>query len=100
SLAVAGLVALLSINPVINLMSPGQVMNTSFNRLDLVNTYGAFGSVGKERFEIVFEGTRDAAPDDQARWEEYEFPCKPGDPRRAPCIVSPYQPRLAWQLWF
>ena len=34
-------------------------MNTSFDPLDLVNTYGAFGSVGKERYNVVFEGTDD-----------------------------------------
>ena len=43
---VAGLVAYLSIQPVVNLISPNQMMNTSFDPLDLVNTYGAFGSVG------------------------------------------------------
>ena len=57
AIALALVVALLSIDPVMNLISPGQVMNTSFNRLNLVNTYGAFGTVGRERSEIVFEGT-------------------------------------------
>jgi hypothetical protein len=54
---VAAIVALLSIKPVINLISPNQVMNTSFDPLDLVNTYGAFGSVGQQRLTVVFEGT-------------------------------------------
>ena len=36
-------------------------MNTSFDRLALVNTYGAFGTVGRERDEIIFEGTSDDA---------------------------------------
>ncbi|HXU79298.1 MAG TPA: lipase maturation factor family protein [Methylomirabilota bacterium] len=100
AMAVAGLVALLSINPVINLLSPGQVMNTSFNRLHLVNTYGAFGSVGQVRFEIVFEGTEDANLTPQTVWKEYEFKAKPGDPRRRPAIIAPYQPRIDWQIWF
>ncbi len=98
--AVVALVAVLSVNPVANLFARRQVMNTSFDRLDLVNTYGAFGSVGRERDEIVFEGTDADVPDDAAEWRAYEFPCKPGDPARRPCVVSPYQPRLAWQLWF
>ena len=93
-------VALLSYYPVLNLMSSHQAMNTSFNRLSLVNTYGAFGSVGKERHEIVFEGTDDAAITDATRWREYEFRCKPGDPLRRPCIIAPYQPRIDWQIWF
>ena len=37
------LVAWLSVPVVLNLLSPAQVMNTSFNSLRIVNTYGAFG---------------------------------------------------------
>jgi hypothetical protein len=99
-LALVALVAVLSIPPVLNLLSDRQVMNTSFTRLPLVNTYGAFGSVGRERDEIVFEGTNAQVPDDAAEWRAYEFPCKPGDPLRRPCFVSPFQPRLDWQIWF
>jgi hypothetical protein len=97
---VAALVAVLSVNPVANLFVRRQVMNTSFDRLSLVNTYGAFGSVGRERDEIVFEGTDADEPGDAADWRAYELPCKPGDPARRPCVVAPFQPRLAWQLWF
>src|SRR6185436_20319093 len=93
---VAALVAVLSIQPVLNLLSPHQRMNTSFGAFALVNTYGAFGSVGRERNEIVFEGRR--AGEDE--WKPYEFQCKPGDPDRRPCIVSPYHLRLDWQVWF
>jgi hypothetical protein len=94
------LVALLSIPVVFNLASPQQVMNTSFDTLDLVNTYGAFGTVGRERYEIVFEGTRDSIPGDSTRWIAYEFPAKPGDPMRRPTIIAPFQPRLDWSIWF
>ena len=93
-------VAALSVAPVENLLSRRQAMNTSFNRLDLVNTYGAFGTVGRERREIVFEGTRDEVLGDQTRWLPYEFKCKPGDPERRPCIIAPYQYRIDWQIWF
>jgi hypothetical protein len=93
-------VAVLSVDPVLNLFARRQIMNTSFDRLALVNTYGAFGSVGRVRDEIVFEGSDAADPGDDAAWKAYEFPCKPGDPARRPCVVSPLQPRLAWQLWF
>ena len=37
-----------------------QLMNASFNPLHLVNTYGAFGSVTRRRYEVVIEGTDDA----------------------------------------
>lgn len=41
------LVAWLSVPVVINLLSSRQVMNTSFNPLRIVNTYGAFGRYGR-----------------------------------------------------
>lgn len=93
-------VVFLSLDPVLNMLSARQIMNTSFDRLHLVNTYGAFGSVGKERHEIVFEGTRDDPPTDATEWKEYDFWCKPGTPTRRPCVIAPFQPRLDWQIWF
>jgi hypothetical protein len=100
AVALAVLVAALSVNPVANLLSRRQAMNRSFDPLHLVNTYGAFGTVGRERDEIVLEGTSDPHPGPDTVWRAYEFPCKPGDPARRPCIVSPYHYRLDWQLWF
>ncbi len=98
--ALASVVAFLSLEPVMNMLSPGQVMNTSFDPLELVNTYGAFGSIGRERYEIVLEGTDDDPADAGARWVEYDFKCKPGTPERRPCWISPYHYRLDWQMWF
>ncbi len=96
----AAVVAFLSIDVVANLFSRQQRMNSSFEPFELVNTYGAFGSVGRERDEIVFEGTPDATPEPESHWTEYEWKCKPGDPDRRPCVVSPYHLRLDWQVWF
>ena len=96
----AALVALLSVPPVLNMLSPGQVMNTSFNPLQIVNTYGAFGSITKERFEIVIEGTSDATLTGATTWREYEFKGKPGDPAHRPPLVAPYHMRLDWLMWF
>jgi Lipase maturation factor len=93
-------VIVLSLNPIANLVSRQQRMNSSFERLHLVNTYGAFGSVGEERHEIVFEGTSDEIVGPATQWKEYEFWCKPGDPMRRPCLIAPLQPRLDWQIWF
>jgi hypothetical protein len=93
-------IALLSLGPVVNLLDSRQRMNASFDPFGLVNTYGAFGSVGRQRREVVLEGTLSPLPDDRADWRAYEFPCKPGDVRRAPCLVTPYHYRLDWQLWF
>jgi hypothetical protein len=94
------IVAILSVAPVLNLASCEQSMNRSFDPLDIVNTYGAFGSVDRERIEVIVEGTRADLPDESAEWKEYELPCAPGDTSRRPCIIAPYHYRLDWQMWF
>src|SRR5262249_9729009 len=93
-----GLIILLSIPPTLNLISPGQAMNASYDPLHLVNTYGAFGSITRVRREIILEGSSDEVLDEHTQWQAYEFKCKPGDPHRRPCIVSPYHFRLDWQM--
>jgi hypothetical protein len=98
--AVTVLVVLLSYWPVRNLFGRRQLMNYSFNRLHLVNTYGAFGSVTRRRKEIVLEGTDAEHPGGEAEWREYEFKGKPGDPRRRPPQIAPYHLRLDWLMWF
>jgi hypothetical protein len=97
---VAGLVALLSIQPALNMLSPGQVMNTSFDPFDLVNTYGAFGTVGQERLNVVFEGTTDDTTGNQARWKPYIYKGLPVELNQRPPQIAPYQLRLDWQMWF
>lgn len=62
---VAFVIGFLSIQPILNMLSSRQIMNTSFDPLNLVNTYGAFGSVGRERFNVVFEGTMGTAGQDR-----------------------------------
>ncbi|GHD88043.1 lipase maturation factor family protein [Streptomyces naganishii] len=99
-LAVAALVAFLSYRPVVNMISRRQVMNRSFDPLHLVNTYGAFGSVSRIRYEVVVEGTLDDTPREDSDWREYEFRGKPGDPRRWPRQFAPYHLRLDWLMWF
>jgi hypothetical protein len=100
-LAVAGLLAVLSWRPLVNLFSRRQLMNASFNRFMLGNAYGAFGTVTKRRVEYVIEGTRDDDPDDpEADWREYGFKGKPGDVRRVPRQWAPYHLRLDWLMWF
>jgi hypothetical protein len=94
------LVAVLSIQPVRNLLSRDQAMNLSYNPLHLVNTYGAFGSITRERFEIVIEGTGDAVLTPATQWRAYEFRGKPGDPGRLPPQIAPYHLRLDWLMWF
>ncbi|MGW1777537.1 lipase maturation factor family protein [Streptomyces sp. NPDC002143] len=99
-LAVAALLLFLSYHPVVNMLSRRQVMNRSFDPLHLVNTYGAFGSVSRIRYEVVVEGTLDDVPREDSDWREYEFKGKPGDPRRWPRQFAPYHLRLDWLMWF
>jgi hypothetical protein len=99
-LGLAIAIGALSLNPIVNLLSSRQLMNASFEPFNLVNTYGAFGSVSRERHEVVLEGTLGTPDDPNAVWREYEFPCKPGDVQRRPCLITPYHYRLDWQLWF
>ena len=100
ALLLAAVVVVLSYWPIRNLLSSRQAMNTSFNSLHLVNTYGAFGSVGRERDEIVLEGTDEESIGPETRWRAYEFKAKPTDLDRALPIVSPYHYRVDWQIWF
>lgn len=95
-----GLVVVLSYRPARNLVSRRQLMNSSFDPLHLVNTYGAFGSITRERFEIVIEGTDEAILTTATRWRDYGFKGKPGDVRRLPRQYAPYHLRLDWLMWF
>ncbi|CAN5573418.1 lipase maturation factor family protein [soil metagenome] len=61
----------------------------------IVNGYGLFRVMTKERPEIVLQGS-----DDAIEWKDYEFKWKPGPLDRRPGFVQPHQPRLDWQMWF
>ena len=94
------MVVCLSYYPVRNMLSSRQRMNMSFNAFHLVNTYGAFGSIGRVRREVVIEGTEEAELTDETMWKEYEFKGKPGAVRRLPRQWAPYHLRLDWLMWF
>jgi hypothetical protein len=98
AMAIAMLV--LSWRPVRNMASRHQVMNASYNPLHLGNTYGLFGHITRERFEVVLEGTDDPYPGPDTVWRAYEYKAKPGTPDRPPRQVAPYHLRLDWLLWF
>jgi hypothetical protein len=86
--------------PVANMISRRQRMNMSFNAYHLINTYGAFGTVGRTRREVVIEGTDEPKLTNQTVWKEYEFKGKPGSVRRMPPQWAPYHLRLDWLMWF
>jgi len=94
------IIGFLSFRPIANMLSPGQIMNTSFDRLDLVNTYGAFGTVGEERLNVIFEGTMDNDSSDKSNWKPYVYKGLPVALDQASPQIAPYQLRLDWQMWF
>lgn len=59
------------------------------------NAYGLFAVMTQTRPEIIVEGSNDGQV-----WRAYEFKYKPGDLKKRPRFVAPYQPRLDWQMWF
>jgi hypothetical protein len=61
----------------------------------LTGSYGLFAVMTYQRLEIVIEGSADGRV-----FRPYELPHKPGEVRRAPRWIAPWQPRLDWQLWF
>ncbi|MFF3554073.1 lipase maturation factor family protein [Streptomyces tsukubensis] len=98
--AVTALVLWRSWLPARNLLSRRQRMNTSWDPLHLVNSYGAFGTVGRVRREVVVEGTDAPGLGPETVWREYEFRGKPTDPHRLPRQFAPYHLRLDWLMWF
>jgi lipase maturation factor 1 len=91
----------LSIPVVRNLASRDQVMHSSFDKLGLVNSYGAFGTVNENRDELIISATTQSETDskDDPNWKEYEFKAKPGNINKSPVWLSPYHYRLDWQMW-
>ena len=69
-------------------------MNTSFDPLHLVNTYGAFGSITRERYQLVVEGTDAEFPGGDDDWQEYEFRGQPVRTGERPPQWAPYHLRL------
>jgi len=80
------------------LSRPPGALAKLYERLEafrIVNGYGLFRVMTKDRGEIILEGSFDGID-----WLPYEFKWKPGDVKRAPGWCAPHQPRLDWQMWF
>ncbi len=74
---------------------PLEVIYGAIAPIRIVDSYGLFRVMTKERREIIIEGS-----DDAIEWKAYEFKWKPGALDRRPGFVEPHQPRLDWQMWF
>ena len=75
-----------------------EIIRSAYERIEpfrIVNGYGLFRVMTKDRGEIIIEGSTDGVD-----WRAYEFKWKPGDVMRAPAWCAPHQPRLDWQMWF
>jgi hypothetical protein len=83
---------LLMISPALRLPSVPIVLLEPFR---ISNQYGLFAVMTRARYEIEFQGSRDGQT-----WVAYRFCCKPQNPREAPRLYAPYQPRFDWNLWF
>jgi hypothetical protein len=75
-------------------------MNRSYNPFHVAGTYGAFGSINTQRYEVVIEGTAEPVLTPSTVWQEYAFIGKPGDVRQRPPQIAPYHLRLDWLMWF
>jgi lipase maturation factor 1 len=100
SAALAGFIAFFSALLLLELFGtplpePGAAVMRALAPFRVVNSYGLFAVMTTTRPEIVVEGSYDGDT-----WQGYEFRYKPGDVRRAPPVVAPFQPRLDWQMWF
>jgi predicted DCC family thiol-disulfide oxidoreductase YuxK len=80
------------------LSRPPRALANLYEKLEpfrIVNGYGLFRVMTKDRGEIILEGSADGVD-----WLPYEFKWKPGDIKGEPRWCAPHQPRLDWQMWF
>jgi hypothetical protein len=87
--------ATLFIATVFAFFAPAFPLVTLFEPFRIANRFGLFAVMTRERYEIEFQGSYDGE-----HWAAYPFRFKPQDPRKAPGIYAPYQPRFDWNLWF
>jgi predicted DCC family thiol-disulfide oxidoreductase YuxK len=81
--------------PEADMPQPIAALTEKIEPFRIVNGYGLFRVMTKDRGEIVIEGSAD-----EIDWRPYEFKWKPGDVKRPPGWCAPHQPRLDWQMWF
>ena len=86
---------------VVAFLGPGSVRALSLPErvlepFRIANPYGLFATMTEARYEIEFQGSRDAGK----TWIPYPFRYKPQNVNERPGIYAPYQPRFEWNLWF
>jgi hypothetical protein len=77
------------------IVSPLKNIMQLISTFSLVNNYGPFAVMTKERPEIIVQGSNDGR-----EWLTYHFKYKPVDLGQKLGWNIPHQPRLDWQMWF
>lgn len=95
SIAQAIVLPVLFVTTIASFMMPAFPTVQLLAPLRVANSFGLFAVMTRQRFEIEFQGSRD-----MEHWVAYPFRYKPQDPKKAPGIFAPYQPRFEWNLWF
>ncbi len=95
TLPVNALLLYAGFRPVAEWPRPVGALYDALEPFRIVNSYGLFRVMTKERPEIILEGSADGVT-----WKPYEFKWKAGALDRMPAFVAPHQPRLDWQMWF
>lgn len=93
TIVLAGLIGIRSIPAVHNMLTGQDFSSTSYSPLRLVNTYGRYSIVYKEKKEVIIKGFKNG------EWQEYEFYGKTSKLKR-PRFIAPYTHRLDDVLWF
>lgn len=88
------IVLFLSIFPIKDFFTEFKYQNKSYGPFYLVNTYGTFSSVAKERKEIVIQGRKT----DDEPWTDFLVKGQP-KPDERPRQISPYNQRLYYSFW-
>lgn len=76
------------------LFQPLKGIYNFFKPFRSVNTYGIFSIIIERRHELILEGSNNGEV-----WRAYTFRYKPDDLKTPPKWISPYHPRLDWQMW-
>lgn len=98
-LILASCIGLLSLPVLKNMFLRDQIQNRTFDSIHLVNSYGAFEDVERERNEIILEATEQKNPE-ESDWKEYTHYSKPGSEEERSSQISPYHHRLDYPFKF
>src|SRR5436305_7611657 len=85
----------LFVTTIFSFFAPAFPLVTLFEPFRVANRFGLFAVMTRARYEIELQGSYDGE-----HWTAYPFRFKPQDPKKAPGIYAPYQPRFDWNLWF